>query len=172
MKRTFLAIILAGSVIIGAVAAHACGDKLLAFGRGVRFQRTYKAAHPASILAFDRENSTKNRAEVEKLMSSAGHRLEIVTTPEQLATATQAHSYDLVMTDVADAVVVESALESATSKPSVIVFVRNASKFEMAAATKRYRWALKSPTDMTQVFAAIDAAMAFRSRQSQTAQKN
>ncbi len=165
MSRILRAATMAVVMLIGITTAEACGDKLLALGRGVRFTSAYKVAHPASIVVLDRDPSGKGHAEARDAMTKVGHRrFDAVHTPEELSTALQARAYDVVILDVADAVAVEELTQGAASKPSLLVLVTKPSKVQMQAAGKRYRWALKAPATLGEIMVAIDNAMDYRGK--------
>ena len=165
MKRLLLASTVLFALLLSVIAAQACGDKLLALGRGVRFTAAYKSAHPGSIIVLDRDPTRKNHAEVQAAMTKVGHhRFDAALSPEELKTALQAHPYDVVILDVADAVAVEEVSQGATSKPALVVLVSKPSKIQMQAAEKRFHWALKAPVTLGELMAAIDSAMEYRSK--------
>jgi DNA-binding NtrC family response regulator len=164
MKRLLLASVVLTAVLLGVVGANACGDKLLALGRGVRFTSAYRAAHPAHIVALDRDNAARNQAEVRATLTRVGHQFDVALTPEELGSALQARRYDLVILDIADAVAVEHVIDGAANKPAMLVLVTKPTKIQMQAAEKRYRWAVKAPATLGEVLAAIDSAMDYRAK--------
>src|SRR5262249_54117696 len=107
--KTLVAEALAIVVIaaIGSPVALACGDKFLAVGRGVRFQRAYAAIHPASILIVHPLKSVKIAAVRDSrlitALKMAGHRVQTVQLPTNLSDVLARSSYDIVLAERADA---------------------------------------------------------------------
>src|ERR1051325_9611032 len=70
MRKLLVVAGVAVAMMAGTTEADACGDKLLALGRGVRFARAYKAPHPASILVFERSDGNKGSAKADVALVS------------------------------------------------------------------------------------------------------
>src|SRR5436309_8818826 len=103
--------------------AQACGDKLLALGRGVRFQRAYKAAHPATILIYTGQNSKGGSLAAPGLQASlthAGHRLQVAANVAQAQDLLKSGRFDLVLADFPGAATLAEEARSTPSKPTVL----------------------------------------------------
>src|ERR1041384_4841124 len=124
MRKLLVVAGVAVAMMAGTTEADACGDKLLALGRGVRFARAYKAPHPASILVFERSDGNKGSAKADvalvSLLQQAGHRVAIAYSTEELMNEVQARSYDLIMLGGQDAETVEAMLRSMSVKPTLV----------------------------------------------------
>ena len=145
-------------------AALACGDKLLAIGRGVRFQHAY-AARQANLVIYSagtQSGATLGSTKLETTLRRAGHRVQIVEGGSQLDEALQAGKVDVVLVDFADLAEITRLLRSAPSKPVILPILVKPSKAELAAAQREYKFALKAPADDVQYLTAIDEAMKLR----------
>ena len=161
---------LAGSAILVAVAAvsgttaFACGDKLLALGRGLRFQRAY-AAQEANLVIYSagRQNSaTIGSTKLQTTLRRAVHSLQVVQGGSQLDQALKSGKVDVLLVDFADLAGITSQLQSAPSKPVILPVIVKPSKAGFAAAQKEYRFTLKAGADDFEYLAAIDEAMKSR----------
>ena len=84
---------------------HACGEKLLVLGRGIRFQSRH-TPRAASVLlylpqtGFGRPLTDPN---LESALREAGHAVHAVTTDADLESALRSGSYDVVLANITDA---------------------------------------------------------------------
>jgi len=95
----------------GAVPVHACGDKLMMLGRGIRFQSKH-TPRAASVLLYLPQSATGRPLTDPKLESAlreAGHAVRAVTTPADLESALRGGTYDVVLANVTDAPELERA---------------------------------------------------------------
>src|SRR6185295_13838098 len=110
---------------LGSQAVSACGDKFLAVGRGLRFQRAYAAIHPASILIVLPLKTVKTAAvrdsRLVTALKMAGHRVQTVQQPANLADVLARSPHDIVLTEKADASAVrDAAAANGQPKPAII----------------------------------------------------
>jgi CheY-like chemotaxis protein len=143
----------------------ACGEKFLMRSRGTRFQRATPARTPASILVYANPalNLPKALANVpvDATLRKAGYRPTTVTSPEEFQAAMGRGGWDLVLLDVADAIVVPRPGPNANS-PIVLPVTFNATKSELAAAKKQHQRVLNTPIKNQSFLDAIDHALADR----------
>ncbi len=152
--------------LLSGTAALACGDKLLAIGRGVRFQRAY-AERQANLVIYSngaQNGATLSSTGLQTTLKRAGHKLQIVQDGSQLDEALKSGKVDVVLVDFADLGGISRLLQSAPSKPVIVPILFKASKAELAAAQREYKFALKTPADEFQFLTAIDEAMKLRVR--------
>jgi ABC-type amino acid transport substrate-binding protein len=152
--------------LLSGTAALACGDKLLAIGRGVRFQRAY-AERQANLVIYSigaQNGATLSSTGLQTTLKRAGHKLQIVQDSSQLDQALKSGKVDVVLVNFADLGGITRLLQSAPSRPVIVPILFKASKAEFAAAQKEYKFALKAPADEFQFLAAIDEAMKLRVR--------
>jgi hypothetical protein len=169
MRRFLIALSVAMVLIFSAVAGNACGDKLLALGRGIRFQRAYKAPHPANILVFwridPRQPNSGKDSEFRSLLSSVGHKVTMAYDEAELGKIAHSQRFDVVIFEIQDQSGVVSSIPSVNSKPSLLPLLLSPSKADMKAAEKKYRWAVRAPVKPGKLLAAIDEAMDYRAKQ-------
>ncbi len=163
MRRLAVGAVLVAIALLSGTAALACGDKLLAIGRGVRFQRAY-AERQANLVIYSvaQNGATLSSAQLQTTLKRAGHKLQIVQDGSQLDEALKSGKVDVVLVDFADLGGITRLLQSAPSKPVIVPILFKPSKAELAAAQREYRFALKAPADEFQFLTAIDEAMKAR----------
>jgi hypothetical protein len=163
MRRFFFVL---GSItaifLISVTLAYACGDKLLALNRGLRFQ-DFSSSRRASILMYSHIGSHTSRAindgQLQSALVKAGHHLQTVTEQNGLDYALKNGQYDLVLVDVTEAHVVQESLGANPSVPVVVPIVYEGTKAETEEVKKRYRCLLKTPDKIGSYLNAIDRAL-------------
>ena len=163
-RLRFAGAVLGSAALMSGPAGLACGDKLLAIGRGVRFQRAF-AQRQANVVIYSNGSQTGATLRSTKVLTTlkqAGHTLQTVEGPAQLNEALQLRRVDVVLADFADLAGITRQLQSAPSKPVVLPVLFKPSKTELTAAQREYRFALKAPGDEVQYLVAIDEAMKSR----------
>src|SRR5260370_36141790 len=107
------------AVALGPISVFACGDKLMLLIGHTRYRQVAKA-HPASILAFTRQNSAVpgivSELEHQPALRRGGHKFYSVDDLSRLDEALKARPYDLVLADVTEADGLEQHLQAAPSK--------------------------------------------------------
>lgn len=168
MTKLMLAAGLAGAVLAMGGDAMACGDKLVIVGRGMRPKRV-KGSVPASILVYaDPRGSMPAALEEGHLrrdLEKAGHRVRSVGTREELDSALDTGTYDLVFTDIKTAPAIQTEAKSASSKPTVLPTLFNPSDADLAAATRDYHCVVKAPGSQKDYLAVVNEAMAIRAKE-------
>ncbi len=156
-----LATLLVVMAALSGTAALGCGDKLLAVGRGLRFQRAY-AAHQANLVIYSagaQGGAALTNAKLQATLRRVVHNVQVARDGAQLDAALKSGQVDVVLIDSADLAGVTRQLQSATSKPVILPIFAKPSKAEFAAAQKEYKFALKASADDFEYVAAIDEAM-------------
>jgi hypothetical protein len=168
MTKLMLAAGLAGAVLAMGGDAMACGDKLVIVGRGMRPKRV-KGSVPASILVYaDPKGSMPaalDEGHLRRDLEKAGHRVRSVGTREELDSALDTGTYDLVFTDIKSAPAIETEAKGASSKPTVLPTLFNPSDADLAAATKEYHCVVKTPGSQKDYLAVVNEAMAIRAKE-------
>jgi hypothetical protein len=94
-------------------AALACGDKLVALGGGVPFDRIH-SDHPGNVLLYlnpgSRLNAANNDLRLDRALARAGHTVHSVATRDDLERAMQGAEADVVLMDWADAMQLNAQL--------------------------------------------------------------
>ena len=166
MRRMNGILILIAIALSGGISALACGDKLLAIGRGVRFQRA-SAAHEANLLIYSAGAERRAVLASNNLQSAlrrAVRKLQLIQDGSGLDEALKSGRVDVVLVDFADLAGITRQLQSAPSKPVIIPVLVKPSKAEFAAAQREYKFALKANADDFEYLTAIDEAMKSRIR--------
>ena len=166
MRRITITIaIVMGISLLSLPVAEACGDKLLRIGRGARFQRSM---HPARVLIYVPPNSPSDASarapKLQAFLKKAGHRSNIADGTDRLIELLGSEQYDVVLTGLDQAPIVQKQIDAFASKPVVVPMIVNERKAEVAAARKRYQSVVKNPNDGDEYLDAIEQAMKSRMR--------
>src|ERR1041385_1374736 len=101
MHKLAAAGLIIATLAVTVTAVFACGDKLVLFSGVGRFRQVNAGAHPASILAYTRQNSTLpdvlQDLERQPTLKKAGHKFYSVGDPAQLDQALKTGHYDLLL---------------------------------------------------------------------------
>lgn len=124
MRHVLIVVValIATAVGQGAVPLHACGDKLMMLGRGIRFQSKH-TPRAAAVLLYLPESATGQPLTDPKLESAlreAGHAVRAVTSPGDLETALKSGTFDVVLANVTHAPDLEKA-KNAAERNAVIL---------------------------------------------------
>jgi hypothetical protein len=167
MLRLFGGVLALVAGMLWTTAAFACGDKLMFLLGGVRF-RQIASAHPASILAYTRENSAVpavvRNLEMQPTLRRAGYRVTAVESPARFAEELKTGFFDVVLIDASDADALGEQARLAPSKPALLPVVSKSNKVEAAAARKKFRRVLNTPSNANDYLDTIDDALEIRSK--------
>src|SRR5215470_16917905 len=154
VSGALLAIVMA----LGVTAAFACGDKLLAIGRGVRFQRVDAAREANLVIYFGgtQAGGPLGSAKLQTTLKRAVHKLQLVQGGPQLDEALKAGRVDVVLVEFPDLSGIARQLQVAPSKPVILPILVKPSKAEITAAQREYKFALRATADDFEYLAAID----------------
>lgn len=122
MRQILVAAVIAAAVGQGAVPLHACGDKLMMLGRGIRFQSKH-TPRAATVLLYLPESATGQALTDPKLESAlreAGHQVRAVTSQADLETALRGGAFDVVLANVTHAPELEKAQSVAAGSAVVL----------------------------------------------------
>ena len=166
MQRVAGSALLVALAALSGTGALACGDKLLAIGRGLRFQRVY-AAHEANLVIYSartQSGATLSSAKLQTTLKRAVHKLQLVQGGSELDQALKSGRVDVVLVDFTDLAGIARQLQSAPSRPVILPILVKPSKAELAAAQREYKFALKATADDFEYLTAIDEAMKMKLR--------
>jgi ABC-type amino acid transport substrate-binding protein len=171
MRRALLTFGLTSAILFSmANPAGACGDKLLVLGRGIRFQALF--GHAASILGYADPGSqamtVMHDPEFQASVRKAGHKLQLISNVNQLSEALKSGRYDLVLTDMTNAVRLNKEVQTLASRPVVVPIVYGGAKDEIKAAEKQYHCVMKAPNKNSGYLSAIDQALEVEMKQNGT----
>src|SRR5688572_12296551 len=100
MRRQLVGLAAAAALCVP-VAGHACGDKLVVLGRGVRFERIHQAVNPGAVLVYLNPESNLPRADEEFHLSAslelAGHTVQTVGSAGELERAWRSGEADVIL---------------------------------------------------------------------------
>jgi hypothetical protein len=164
----------AGFVFSGLVLAaagfqtvSACGDKFLLVGRGVRFEQAYAAIHPASILIVLPVKSVKSAAvrdsRLVTALKNAGHKVEVVQQPANLADALNRSRRDIILVERGDAAALHDIEPPAGQlKPSIVGVLEDPSPSALTDAKRQLEYVLSTPTSLARILNLMDDVMKAR----------
>lgn len=172
MRRLFLALGCATvALLLAAIPAYACGDKLLALNRGLRFQ-DFRTSRHASILMYSHKGSGSSdphdKGQLQSALISAGHRLQTVAEWGDLDNALKTGHYDLVLVDLINVPQVEESLRTAASPPLVIPLVYEGTNAENKLLKKQYPFLLMAREKNGRYLTVIDRALDAKERKYRT----
>jgi hypothetical protein len=161
-RLVLIGVAVAGLLVLEVTVAQACGDKLLAFNRGIWFQRAYSTARQASIIVYSSQyesGTTLNNPKLQATLRQVGHKLQVVQNSAELDQALKSGTVDIVLADVADVAAIAQHLQSTLSTAAILPVLYKPSKAAFAAAQKQYSFALKAPGDEVHYLSEIDEVM-------------
>lgn len=138
--------------------AYSCGDKFLVVGRGIRYERAYAAAHPASILIYANTNNEATK-DLQTMLKRSGHKIETVADEAKLFNTLQSKKYDVVLVNISEVALLEKKVMSTPSKPAVLPVIYNVSGAELDAAKSQYSCVLKYSKKNKNAITVIDEVM-------------
>src|SRR5262249_38813560 len=130
MRRFVGGTLVVAITLLSGGAALACGDKLLAIGRGVRFQRL-NAAHEANLVIYSagaQSSATLRSTKLQTTLRGVVHKLQLVQGSPQLDEALKSGRVDMVLVDFAALAEIMGQLQSAPSKPVILPILVKPSK--------------------------------------------
>jgi len=110
------------SVVMQNSTLVACGEKLLALGRGIRFQSRH-SPRPASVLLYLPQSASGRPLtdpNLESALKEAGHTVRAATTNADLESALRSGAYDVVLANITDAADLERA-QAVTAGNAVVL---------------------------------------------------
>ena len=174
--------IVSASLIQNPAPVHACGDKLLLLGRGIRFQsrHTPRAASVLLYLPASASGRPLTDPNLESALREAGHAVRAVTTNADLESALRSGTYDVVLANVTDAPDLERAQavieRNAIVLPAVYLVApagqqqaKEQAKADRAKATKDFSLIVEVPGRPGHYCAAVDKAMELKLKREQSA---
>ena len=143
-----------------------CGDKVLALGRAMKL--TYVSTHSASILLYLRSGSPSGPAlsdgSLQSALKKSSQVLRIASDAAELEQALNRGKYDLIITDLQDAPIIEQQLQAISSHTVIVPLLYQATKVEASALAKRYHVVVKVPSKTDNYLLAINEAMEMKAK--------
>jgi hypothetical protein len=174
MRQLLASIVAVSAALIQNPApVHACGDKLLVLGRGIRFQSRHTPRAASVLLYVPQTGSGRSLTDpnLESALREAGHAVHAVTTKPDLESALRGGSYDVVLANVTDAADLEQAVteRNAVVLPAVYLVApgtqqqaRQQAKADRTKAEDNFSLVVEVPGRPGYYCAAVDKAMALK----------
>ena len=122
MRQILVIAVIAAAVSQSGIPLHACGDKLLMLGRGIKFQSKH-TPRAAAVLLYLPESATGlalTDPKLESALREAGHAVRAVTSRADLESALSAGTFDVVLANVTQAPELERA-QAVAGQNSVVL---------------------------------------------------
>jgi hypothetical protein len=141
---------------------QACGDKFLAVGRGIRFQKAYAAIHPASILILLPAKSVNDAAlrdsRLHTALKMAGHKVDIVQPTANLSDVLNRSRYEIILAERVDVPSIPNVTPAGGAKPTVIAVIEDRVPGDAVAPASVGR-VLRTPQPLPQILNFLDDVM-------------
>jgi hypothetical protein len=184
MRHILIAAVIAMGISEGAVPLHACGDKLMMLGRGIRFQSKH-TPRAAAVLLYLPESATGlalTDPKLESALREAGHAVRAVTSPSDLESALRAGTFDVVLANVTHAPELEQAKSiverSAVVLPAIYLVApashvadKQRSKADLEKASKDFGVIVEVPGRPGHYCHAVDQAMEMKLKREKEASR-
>jgi hypothetical protein len=150
-------------------SAWACGDKLVALGGGVGFQRVVVSRHPGHIILMLEPNSSLDAANkkfnLAASLSLAGHEVSIARSDDELREQRTTAKPDIILVDAANAKKYDLQAGASGAGPAIIPvsYVGEGGQMPVAAQQSACG-SVDVGRKGTQLLKAVEGAMKLRSR--------
>ena len=131
-KSIVVAVVAAGTMLVGSGNTLACGESMFRIGKGVHY-RAFSAPIPGSVLVYARTDSERVVAEN---LRSAGHSVSVVASDDELAREMQSQVFDIVVAPYSKREVVEEQSAQIASHPEWLPVVEKGSPDQRLARTE------------------------------------
>ena len=182
MRQILVAAAIAATVSQSGISLHACGDKLLMLGRGVKFQSKH-TPRAAAVLLYLPESATGlalTDPKLESALREAGHAVRAVTSRADLESALSTGTFDVVLANVTQAPELERA-QAVVGHNSVVLpaiylvapgvqpISKQQSKADRDKAAKDFAVIVQVPGRPGHYCHAVDEAMELKLKREKTA---
>jgi hypothetical protein len=182
MRQILVTAVIAATVTQSGIPLHACGDKLLMLGRGVKFQSKH-TPRAAAVLLYLPESATGlalTDPKLESALREAGHAVRAVTSRADLESALSAGTFDVVLANVTQAPELERA-QAVVGHNSVVLpaiylvapgaqpISKQQSKADRDKAAKDFAVIVQVPGRPGHYCHAVDEAMELKLKREKTA---
>jgi len=161
MKRlTTTALLLV--VAVASADAQACGEVMYRMGGALRYH-AFVTKHPAQILLYSggaaRQAANAETEAFHHNLERAGHKVTIIDTPDALAKALAAHSYDVIIAYASDLPAINPQLAHVNHEPTLIPVLQHNDE---NALREHYPLALNEDANVNQFLKTIEQTMKAR----------
>ena len=150
-------------------SAWACGDKLVALGGGVGFQRVVVSRHPGHIILMLEPSSgleaANKRYNIAASLSLAGHEVFVATNDDELREQRATAKPDLILVDAASSKKYDAQATASGAGPAIIpvTFLEGGGQLPVAAQASSCG-SVDVGRKGSQLLKAVEGAMKLRSR--------
>ena len=185
MRQILVAAVIAATVSQSGIPLHACGDKLMMLGRGIKFQSKH-TPRAAAVLLYLPESATGlalTDPKLESALREAGHTVRAVTSTADLESALSTRTFDVVLANVTHAPELERA-QAIAGRTSVVLpaiylvtpgaqpISKQQSKADRDKASKDFAVIVQVPGRPGHYCHAVDEAMELKLKREKTAARN
>ena len=142
----------------------ACGDKFLLVSNGIPFGRVYASVYPGSIVMYVGSRPNPQQEKLALHLQRAGHRVAIVATETAFAQTLQAGQTDIVIADVSMKSGLDSRIDTAPLRPTMLYVVSESNKQRAAQLKREVPEALKATDKATSFLGHIEDTMRARNK--------
>jgi hypothetical protein len=166
-----VSLVMAFVVLLGTRSSvlSACGDKFLLVGRGILFQHAYAAIYPGAILIVQPPKAVKSAAvrdsRLVTALKLAGHKVDVVQQPTNLADVLRRSPYDIVLAERVDASSIPEVATEGRLKATIVAVLEDPATTDLAAARQQFGVVLKTPERLSQILNLFDDVMKVRREQ-------
>jgi hypothetical protein len=167
-----VSLVLVFVLIMGARSGElsACGDKFMLVGRGILFQHAYAAIYTGAILIVQPPKAVKSAAvrdsRLVTALKMAGHKVDIVQQPANLADVLRRSTYDIVLAERADASSIPDVAIEGRQKATIVAVLEDPAPADLAAARQQFEVVLKAPDRLSRILNLFDDVMKMRREES------
>ena len=161
MRKLLVILIALLATWSGLMIGHACGDKTMRVGRGLRFLQMEAKKNPSTILIHTRAVPAGKASRLQEFLKAVGHRANTFDNVDQVSEALKEARYDVVLTNVTDARELQNKVSS-LSPTTVVVPVTF--KSDEAASATQYQFTVKNPKYAEDFLPTVNQIMKSRSK--------
>lgn len=141
---------------------HACGDKFLMVGRGMKFSKAYASLNPGAILIYLPRTPRAALAGVDKMqkyLTDAGHQVTVVRDVSALDNALGDAGVDLLLTEAAEASRLKPRMAALPSRGTVVPLLDNQTKETREALQAEFGGSIRPSDKPKQYLVLVDHLM-------------
>ena len=166
MQRLAVIVIATLLAQVGMHHANACGDKTMRVRNGLRFYQPQIARHPSRILIHAAALPAGKAVELRDFLNEVGHKATAMDDLGNIKNDLKRTQYDLVLTNLAEAPILQKQVESFTPSTAVVPVLFKQPKSEQKAAKQQYKVIVNNPQDGLDFVIAVSRVMSSRSNKS------
>ena len=166
MRNVLVVVFTASLIQFGMTYADACGDKTMRVKTGLRYYQPQAAKNPSRILIYSASLPNGKAVELRDFLNKVGHKATTMDDVVSIKNNLRSSSYDLVLTNLAEAPDLQKQVQSFTPNTRVVPVLLKQPDAEAKAAAKQYKVIVKNPKDGLDFVIAVAKVMDSQSRKS------